>query len=79
MLTDERVAEDRGAGEPSEAAWVVALKGREAWAWERLQSVALERVFLALGQPLDSASMMRSTTSLSADLLVKSCVTKSEK
>jgi hypothetical protein len=39
------VAGDR---EPNEAAWVAALKAREAWAWERLQAVALERVFRLL-------------------------------
>jgi RNA polymerase sigma-70 factor (ECF subfamily) len=39
------VTEERRPGEPSEAAWICALKGREAWAWERLQAVALERVF----------------------------------
>jgi RNA polymerase sigma-70 factor (ECF subfamily) len=39
------VTRDRESEEPNEAAWVGALKGREAWAWERLQAVALERVF----------------------------------
>jgi RNA polymerase sigma-70 factor (ECF subfamily) len=39
------VAEDRRPGEPGEAEWIRALQRREAWAWERLQAVALERVF----------------------------------